>query len=154
MHHATSPLTIDPAAVAAWLRQPDDQFTDTTRAQNLGVDDDLTGAGVAGFLAAIDRVLAAQPDGLDRRADLAGVQLWLFPDGDILDRGALVTVDLANGIRLCTPYQDIKDFADRRQHGIPAVLAALHHIAEQVALVVGTYQEAGRTQARDEDVAR
>jgi hypothetical protein len=113
-----------------------------TRADSLGVDDELTGPGVEGFLATVDGILAAQPDGLRRRADITGVELWLIPDGDILDQGALITVDLANGIRLASLHQDIKDFANRDQHGIPAVLSALRHIANQASLVVGAYEAA------------
>jgi hypothetical protein len=140
--HRTTALTFDPAAAQAWLRQPSDQFADMTRAESLGVDDELTGPGMEGFLATVDDVLAAQPDGLHRRADITGVELWLIPDGDILDQGALITVDLANGVRLCTLHQDITDFADRDQHGIPAILSALQHIANQASLVVTTYEGA------------
>ena len=140
--HRTTAITFDPAAAQAWLRQPSDQFADMTRAESLGVDDDLTAPGIEGFLATVDEVLAAQPDGLHRRADITGVELWLIPDGDILDQGALVTVDLANGVRLATLHQDIKDFANRDQRGIPAVLSALGHIANQTSLVVGTYEAA------------
>jgi hypothetical protein len=140
--HRTTALTFNPAAAHAWLRQPSDQFADMTRAECLGVDDELTGPGMEGFLATVDDILAAQPDGLRRRADITGVELWLIPDGDILDQGALITVDLANGVRLCTLHQDIKDFANRDQRGIPAVLSALHHVANQASLVVTTYETA------------
>ena len=140
--HRTKALTFDSAAAQAWLRQPSDQFPDQTRADSLGVDDGLTRPGMEGFLATVDDVLAAQPDGLHCRADIAGVELWLIPDGDILDQGALITVDLANGVRLCSLHQDIRDFANRDQRGIPAVLSALRHIACQASLVVGTYESA------------
>jgi hypothetical protein len=138
--HRTKALTFDPAAAQAWLRQPSDQFADMTRAESLGVDGELTGPGVEGFLATVDGILAAQPDGLHRRADITGVELWLIPDGDILDQGALVTVDLANGVRLASLHQDIKDFANRDERGIPAVLSALRHIASQASLVVERYE--------------
>jgi hypothetical protein len=138
--HDTTALTIDLDAVQAWLRQPSGEFADPTRAESLGVDDELTGRGVAGFLATIDDVLAAQPDGLRRRADVTGVELWLIPDGEVLDQGALITVDLANGLRLCTLHQDLKDFADRDQRGVPAVVSALQHITSEVCLLLGTYQ--------------
>ncbi len=131
--YRTPPLTFDPAAVRAWLRQPSDEFEDTSRAESLGVDDELTAPGVEGFLNTVDDVLAASPVGLHRRADITAVDLWLIPDGDVLDQGALITVDLANGVRLATLHQDIKDFADRDQHGIPAVLSALAHVANQAA---------------------
>ena len=139
--HRTPPLTFDPAAAEAWLRQP--SGTDgLTRADSLGADEDLFGRGLEGFLATIDDVLTAAPDGLRRRADIAGVLLWLIPDGDVLDQGALITVDLSNGVRLATLHQDIKDFADRDQRGIAAALSALAHIANQVSLLLDTYQRA------------
>jgi hypothetical protein len=106
------------------------------------VDDELTGRRMEGFLATVDTVLAAAPDGLHRRCDITGVDLWLIPDGEVLDQGALITVDLANGIRLATLHQDIKDFARRDEHGIPAVLSALDHIAHQVCLLMAAYEAA------------
>lgn len=152
--HRTTALTFDPAAAQAWLRQPSDQFADMTRAESLGVDDELTGPGIEGFLATVDDILAAQPDGLHRRADITAVELWLIPDGDILDQGALVTVDLANGVRLASLHQDIKDFANRDERGIPAVLSALRHIASQASLVVETYEAAHPEYAPELAVSR
>ena len=152
--HRTKALTFDPVTAQAWLGQPSGQFADMTRADSLGVDDELTGPGVEGFLATVDDVLAAQPEGLRRRADIAGVELWLIPDGEVLDQGALITVDLANGIRLASLHQDIKAFANRDQRGIPAVLSALRHIASQASLVVGTYEAAHPEYAPGQAVAR
>jgi hypothetical protein len=80
--------------------------------------------------------------------------MWLIPDGDILDRGALITVHLANGVRLCTRYQDNKDFANRDQRGTPAVLSALRHIADQASLVVATYEAAHPEYAPDLSASR
>ena len=136
------PLLVDPAAIQAWLAQPSDEFPDQSRAESLGVDDELTAPSVGGFLNTIDDVLAAEPHGLHRRADISRVELWLIPDGDVLDQGALITVDLADEVRLASLHQDIKDFAHRDQHGIPAVLAALAHIANQVSLLLDTYHAA------------
>lgn len=80
--------------------------------------------------------------------------MWLIPDGDILDQGALVTVDLANGVRLASLHQDIKDFANRDEPGIPAVLSALRHIASQASLVVETYEAAHHKYAPELAVSR
>ncbi len=145
----TTPLTVDPAAVQVWLTQPSDEYPEYSRAESLGVDDELTAPGVGGFLNTIDDVLAAQPHGLHRRADITGVELWLIPDGEVLDQGAVITVDLASGVRLANLHQDIKDFTGRSQHGIPAVLDALAHIANQVALLLDIYHAA----RQDPDVA-
>jgi hypothetical protein len=139
--HSTQALTFDPAAAEAWLRQP--SSTDgVTRAESLGVDEDLFGRGLAGFLVTVDDVLTAGPRGWQRSADIADVLLWLIPDGEVLDQGALITVDLSNGVRLASLHQDIKDFTGRDQHGIPAVLTALAHIANQVTLLLDTYHTA------------
>lgn len=44
--HRTRALAFDPAAAQVWQRQPSDQFAEVTRADSLGVDDDLTGPGI------------------------------------------------------------------------------------------------------------
>ena len=136
----TKAFRIDPDAVRAWLRQPSAEDPDFTHAEQLGVDEDLTGPGLGGFLRDVRDVLAADPDGLHHRADVTRVQLWLIPDGDVLDHGAVITVDLAGGIRLAGLHQDVKDFAERGQRGVAAVLTALEHIAAQVCLLVDRYQ--------------
>ncbi len=134
------PITFDPAAAAAWLREPCPDLPDATRAECLGVDADLFGPGLEGFLSTVDDVLSAEPAGLYRRADISAVTLWRIPDGDVLDQGALITVDLTNDVRLASLHQDIKDFADRPLRGIPAAVSALAHIAGQVRLLVERYQ--------------
>jgi hypothetical protein len=88
----------------------------------------------------VEDVLLAQPTGLVRRSDVEHVELWLTPDGDVLDRGAVITVDLTNGVRLATLHQDLKDFADRDACGAGAAVSALEHIAAQASQVVATYQ--------------
>jgi hypothetical protein len=79
--HRTPPMTFDLSAVQAWLRQPSDEFEDPSRAESLGIDDELTAPGVEGFLSTIDAVLAASPDGLHRGTAITAVQLWRLPDG-------------------------------------------------------------------------
>ena len=138
--HNTKALTIDPDAVRAWLRQPSNEHPDFTNAEHLGVDEELTGPGLGGFLRDIRDLLAADPDGVHRWADVARVELWLIPDGEVLDQGAVITVDLTNGIRLASLHQDVKDFTDRDQLGEAAVLTALEHIAAQVCLLTDRYQ--------------
>jgi len=132
-------LTFDATAATAWLRQPCPDLPEATRAECLGVDE-LFGPGVEGFLSTVGDILAAEPAGLRYRSDITGVMLWRIPDGDVLDHGALITVDLANDIRLATLHQDVKDFADRRQNGIPAAVSALGHITGQVCLLVERYE--------------
>jgi hypothetical protein len=151
--HDTKALTIDPDAVRAWLCQPSDEHPEFTHAESLGVDEELTGPGEEGFLPTVDDVLAAEPDGVHRRADVSRVELWLIPDGEILHQGAVITVDLANGIRLASLHQDVKDFADRDQRGASAILAALDHIATQVCLLVDRYHTHTEDQAHMENQA-
>ncbi|MDG4795419.1 hypothetical protein [Micromonospora sp. WMMD1082] len=133
----TPALTFAPAAARAWLHQP--AGDGLTRAQALGVDDEMFRRGREGFLATVSDVLAARPDGLHRRQDVTDILLWLIPDGEVLDQGAIITVDLATGVRLASLHQDVKDFADRDQHGIDAVLSALTHITHQVQYLVDIY---------------
>jgi hypothetical protein len=149
----TQALTFDPAAADTWLRQS--SGTDgLTRAERLGVHEELFGQGVEGFLSTVDDVLNAGPHGLHRRADITDVLLWLIPDGDLLYQGALITVDLANGVRLASHHQDIKTFADPQQRGIAAALSALAHIANQVCLLLDTYQAANPSYPTGAEVAR
>ena len=135
-----TPVRFDAAAATRWLRGPCPDLPEATRAECLGVDDELFGPGLEGFLAGLSDILAAEPAGLRYRSDITAVLLWRIPDGDVLDQGALITVDLADGNRLATLHQDIKDFADRRQHGIPAAVSALAHIAGQTNLLLEHYQ--------------
>jgi hypothetical protein len=136
----TKAFTIDPDAVRAWLRQPSTEHPEFTNAEALGVDEELTGPGLGGFLRDVRDVLAAAPDGVHRRADVACVDLWLIPDGEVLDQGALITVDLVGGIRLASGHLDVKDFTVRGQLGEAAVLTVLEHIATQVCLLTDRYQ--------------
>ena len=138
---STQPVTFDPAATQAWLRQPGGTHA-ITRAERLGVDEDVFGRGLGDFLATIADILAAKPAGWRHRADITAIALWLIPDGEVLGRGALITVNLSNGVCLASLRQDAEDFADRDQRGIPAALSALAHIADQVGVLLAGYQAA------------
>jgi hypothetical protein len=133
-------LTCDPATVGAWLRSPSGEHPGCTNAETLGVDEECFGRRLCGFRRTVENVLLAWPDGLVRRADVEDVMLWLIPDVDVLDQGALITVDLTNRVRLASLHQDIKDFADRDARGVPAAVSALAHIAAQATLVLATFQ--------------
>jgi hypothetical protein len=136
----TQALTINPDAVVAWLGLPSEDDPDYSNAEWLGVDEDVTGLGDSDFLPTVGRVLAADPDGVHRRPDITDVWLWPIPDGEILNQGALITVDLANGARLASLHQDIRGFANRDQRGLDAILSALGNIARQVCALVDQYQ--------------
>ncbi len=140
-------MSVDTAAVEAWLRAPSSQHPGSTNADALGIDEEYFGRGEDGFLSTVDDLLYAWPPGLTRRSDIRDVLLWLIPDGDVLDQGAVITVDLANGVRLATLHQDIKDFADRAARGTAAAMSALAHIATQASMVVDTYQRTNAGQA-------
>jgi hypothetical protein len=138
--HPTQPLTFDRAATAAWLRQP--SGTDgLTRADSLGVGEEPFGLGLDGFLATINEVLTARPDGLHRRADITRVQLWRVTDGEVLAQRARITV-LVNGTRLATGPQNINDVAERDQRGVAAALSVLAHITNQVCLLLDAHRRA------------
>jgi hypothetical protein len=136
----TPALSFDPLAATRWLRAAHREHPGTTNADVLGVDDEHFCCRADGFLNTIDDLLAANPAGLVRRADVQEVQMWRLHDGDVPDQGAVITVDLANGVRLATAYQDIKYLADRDLRGIAAAVSALAQIAGQISDVVRTYQ--------------
>jgi hypothetical protein len=152
VHNDPQAFTVDPDAIRAWLRQPSDDHPEFSNADDLGVDDDVTGLGEADFLPTVRRVLAAEPDGVHRRPDVIRVELWLIPDGEILHQGALITVDLSGGIRLASLHQDAKDFTDHDQRGVSAILSALGHIAVHVCALVDRHEAShpdGRAPASD-----
>jgi hypothetical protein len=140
-------LTFNPAATEAWLRSPSSEHPNYTRAEALGVEEGSFGRGVEGFLRTVEDLLAHDPPGLTRRGDITDVGLWRIPDGEVLDQGALITVDLAIGVRLTTLHQDIRDFADRDARGVVAAVAALAHIANQASLAVRGYERSNPTYA-------
>ncbi len=133
-------VRFDAAAVRAWLDSPSAEYPDGTNAEALGIDPDGFGRGLGGFLSTVENLLHAWPPGLVRRADVEDVLMWLIPDDEVLDQGAVITVDLVNGVRLATLHQDIKDFADRDARGIAAALPALAHVAAQASLIVDAFQ--------------
>lgn len=79
-----------PRRGTVWLRQPSSADLDYTNAEHLGVDEELTAPDSAGSCDVRD-VLAADPNGVHRRTDITRVQLWLVPDGEVLDHGAVIT---------------------------------------------------------------
>ncbi|MEJ3741784.1 hypothetical protein WEI85_00580 [Actinomycetes bacterium KLBMP 9797] len=133
-------VTFDPVTATRWLRSPNAEHPAGSNADALGVDEEVFGRGRDGFLSTVDDVLAAHPAGLIYRADVRDVLLWLIPDGEVPDQGAVITVDLANGIRLATHYQGVKEFADRDANGVEAAVSALAHIAAQASALVAHFQ--------------
>jgi hypothetical protein len=139
--HRTKAFTFDPAAAQVWLHRRSG-LPAFTVAEALNVDEESTGPTGEGFLSTVDNVLTAEPAGLRRRDDIVDVLLWRIADGGALDQSALITVDLANGIRLATLHQGALDFAGRDQRGVTAVLSALAHITAQACQVVAAYEHA------------
>ncbi|MGH3737831.1 MAG: hypothetical protein ACRDT6_19800 [Micromonosporaceae bacterium] len=137
-------VTFDPVVAERWLRSPSAGSLGVSNAENLGVEPDYFGPDHE-FLRGVEDLLAGWPPGFRVRGDVRAVLLWLIPDGDALGQGALITVDLADGTRLASTHQDIKDFADREACGVPAALSALAHIAEQASRLVEGYQRVNPT---------
>jgi hypothetical protein len=136
-------LTFDPGAAEEWLRSPSSDDPDLTNAERVGIDESTYGPRYEGFLRGLDDVLWGEPPpGVTLRADLGQIGFWLIPDGEVIDQGALITVDLTNGIRLATLHQEIRDFAPSDARGIPALLCAIGHVAAEVCRVVETYEAA------------
>lgn len=138
-------VDFDPVRTDAWLRSPSGEHPGWTNAEALGIDPEDFRRDTDGFLSTIDDLLAAGPYGLLLRVDVDRIELWGIPDGDVLDCGALITVDLTNGVRLASLHQDLTDFADRGARGFPAALSALEHIARQASALVETYQRSNPT---------
>jgi hypothetical protein len=136
-----NPCTFDAVASEAWLLHPHPERPDTSRAEALGLDEDLFGRSLEGFLSTIADLLSAEPAGLHLAGDVEAVRLWVLPDGDLADQGALITVDLTNGVRLASGHQGAKDFAGREQRGTSAALSALAHIADQASVLVNRYRQ-------------
>jgi hypothetical protein len=132
-------LAVDPGAVTAWLAAASDEHPQHSNADALDISPAF-GHGHPYFLSTVDNLVHANPDGLARRGDIHQVALWLIADGDIPDRGAIITVDLTNGLRLASTYQDARAFAGADAHGTTAALSALAHVAAQASQLVAGYQ--------------
>lgn len=132
-------VTFDAAAVQAWFAAPSEEHPRLSNAEAHGVCCTDFGRDDLGFLSTVENILYAGPTGLDRRADVEDVLLWQIPDDDLTDQGALITVDLLDGVRLATQYQDRTAFADRGDRGIAAMLSALSHIAVQASALVDAH---------------
>lgn len=69
-------LLFDPIAATRWLRAASTEHPGTTNADALGVDDELFGRGLEGFLTTVADAFAANPTVLVRRIDVLAVLLW------------------------------------------------------------------------------
>jgi hypothetical protein len=145
-------VTFDPDALHSWLAQPvpmpywatedDDPYT---RADSLDIDDAFSrGSGNDLLNGLIGLLQALRDDGEQtawRLADAVGhIEFFRTDDGETCD-GALIYVDLANGLRLATLHQDFKDFASTEEAGVDAAVAGLTNIAQQANEVMRRYRD-------------
>lgn len=138
MPHATRRVAIafNREVVREWLLHSD-EGRELTR--QLAIDDPrLFGVDRAGFLTTVEDLIDAYPDGVDVRSDIDLVAVFRTVSGTSWHDGALVTVDLTNGIRLASVHQEATDFSGRR--GLEAALDALEHVSALVNDLVDVYE--------------
>ncbi|WP_203902849.1 hypothetical protein [Virgisporangium aliadipatigenens] len=133
-------MAFDPAATRAWLQRPSRNNADITRAQAIGVLDDLSYNDTT-YPTVVEIVLMTQPEALLLGEGIAAVLLWPVRAEHVPDDAALVTVDVKKGIRLSSRIQYLSD-SGRSNRGIAAVLSGLAHIAEQACGLIADYEAA------------
>jgi hypothetical protein len=84
-------VDLDPVRTDAWLRSPSGEHPGATNAEALGIDPEDFRRDTDGFLSTVDDLLVAGPRGLLLGVDVDRIELWLIPDGDVLDCGALIS---------------------------------------------------------------
>jgi hypothetical protein len=148
-------VTFDPSSLRAWLAQP--YGDDGERADELGIDESF-GRAWGSLLHGLDYMLAALTDDnkqtvwrLQQSVDY--IDMFRTYDGEGYD-GAIIVVDLDNGLRLASLHQDCDDFADRDSHGITAAVEALSSLADMANALVTEYQQVAGTggELADRDV--
>lgn len=135
----------NPDALRAWLAKPISSADSISTGEYLGIDETFS-RGDGNMLSFIDDVLADLTDedkeqtawclqpGIER------VDFFRTFDGEWAD-GAIIIVDLDNGVRLASLHQDDKDFADLDSCGVDVVIEALDNIARQANRIVAKYQK-------------
>lgn len=132
-------VDFDTAALRSWLAEP--TRNDTDRASELGIDE-FFGRGHGHLLSGLRDLLAALSDKQSvwrLRPGIEHVGFFRTFDGETSD-GAIIVVDLANGLRLAGPHQDHRGFASRDSRGIEAAIEALGSLALQANTIVTEYQ--------------
>lgn len=136
------PVRCDPERCRRWLGAAPSGRQAPTRAAWLDIDDDF-GIARPGALQALENLLGAQPAGFTLPTGLDRVALWRIPDGDVLDQGALITLDLSSargGLRLASSHLDLDHLAPFDLCGIAAVCASLQHVAEVANQILRSYR--------------
>jgi hypothetical protein len=127
--HDKPAVVFDAGVFTAWLHSRSEQQPPLTWAEVFGIDSEVTCTS-EGFLPMLDDILSTPPAGLWLHGDVSGIGLWRIPDGDALDQGALITVDLTSDLRLASRHQDLDDLAPPGHRGAAAACAAMSHIVE------------------------
>jgi hypothetical protein len=136
-------ITFDPAGLRAWISKPsidDDRCVSWARET---VDNTAFGTDWAGeYLSLLGDLLAEMPRTVwntTGAVNNVGV-LPLFGDGGC--DGARVSVELANGLRLVSPYLSFVDFANPHARSIEAAAQGLSCVARAANDIVTNYHNA------------
>jgi hypothetical protein len=125
-------LVLNEDAARVWLRDG--------AADDLGIDESFNSHDLT-IVARLEELLYhlgnyGQPDILTVAAPLTNVSIWRTADGDGIDGGAIITIDLTIGdrpIRLATLHQGFNDFTlDEATSGIDAAIESLRHVTRLV----------------------
>ncbi len=139
-------VTVNAAALREWLSEP--TFGGQSHAVWVGVGSAYTSAIGADFIEGLTGIfdeMANNPDAAARfwtyGEGVKAVTLFAQCEGDAAV-GALIHVDLTNGLRLSSLPQEPAQFADTDDVGIIAAVYALAHIAAEANRLVSLYREA------------
>lgn len=144
-------LIFDPAGLRAWLAVSTQHGTgehgyQSTLAENLNIDQTYGRSG-EGALSGLENLLNAMREDGEQTAwfwaigyDVKDVGVFRTHDGATCN-GALIHVDLENGLRLSSPHQDHHDFASTEATGVDAAVSALMNVAVQANALVTSYRQ-------------
>jgi len=132
-------VTVDPAAVRAWLARPANESSEESNAEVLGVGDTF-GWDQPFFLSDLEQLLYATAEAGLLGVGTGAVGLWNVCDGEGICDGGLLTVDLPNELRLASLHIEARHLTDRRdKRGLDAAIDALVAIADEANTLVARY---------------
>jgi hypothetical protein len=147
-------VRFDPDGLRAWLTADCEPGCNWTRAEDLGVDGEWFGSVNSGEspVARIEQLVAElcghgelSAEGTDfwqLADDVKDVAIFRTADGDGVDGGGLICVDLVNEVRLASLHQDGSDFDGCGPTGVDAAVAGVQYVAWKANELVDRYRKA------------